>query len=72
MLLLHDIGHCFYSHLSETIYGELKDFQDLRAKFYEVLELRPKPHEILSFMIVNTETFKNFFFNYVNYPENEV
>lgn len=67
--LLHDIGHCFYSHLSETIYGELKDFQDLRTKFYEVLELRPKPHEILSFMIVNTETFKNFFFNYVNYPE---
>ena len=72
MLLLHDIGHCFYSHLSETIYGELKDLQDLRAKFYEVLELRPKPHEILSFMIVNTETFKNFFFNYVNYHENEV
>lgn len=67
--LLHDIGHCFYSHLSETIYGELKDFADVRKKFYDVLELKPKPHEILSFMIVNTTTFKNFFFKYVNYPE---
>lgn len=67
--LLHDIGHCFYSHLSETIYGELKDFVEVRNKFYEVLELRPKPHEIFSFMIVNTATFKNFFFKYVNYPE---
>lgn len=67
--LLHDIGHCFYSHLSESIYGELKDFVDVRKKFSNVLELKPKPHEILSFMIVNTDTFKNFFFKYVNYPE---
>lgn len=66
--LLHDIGHCFYSHLSETIYGELKDFVDVRKKFYDELELKPKPHEILSFMIVNTNSFKEFFFNYVNYP----
>lgn len=67
--LLHDIGHCFYSHLSETIYGELKDFVEVRNKFYDVLELKPKPHEILSFMIVNTATFKDFFFKYINYPE---
>ena len=67
--LLHDIGHCFYSHLSETIYGELKEFVDVRKKFYDVLELKPKPHEILSFMIVNTDTFKDFFFKYINYPE---
>ena len=37
--LLHDIGHCFYSHLSETIYGELKEFADVRKKFNDVLEL---------------------------------
>lgn len=67
--LLHDIDHCFYSHLSETIYGELKDFVEVRNKFYDVLELKPKPHEILSFMIVNTATFKDFFFKYINYPE---
>ena len=24
--LMHDVGHCFYSHLSESIYGNLADF----------------------------------------------
>ena len=24
--IMHDVGHCFYSHLSESIYGNLKDF----------------------------------------------
>lgn len=66
--LLHDIGHCFYSHLSETIYGELEDFANVRKKVYDVLELRPKPHEILSFMIVNTAAFRKFFFDHVDYP----
>lgn len=66
--LLHDVGHCFYSHLSETIYGELKEFADVRKKFSDILELRPKPHEILSFMIINTKTFKKFFFEKVDYP----
>lgn len=66
--LLHDIGHCFYSHLSETIYGELEDFVNIRKKFSEKLELKPKPHEILSFMIVNTNAFKSFFLNKVDYP----
>lgn len=67
--LVHDIGHCFYSHLSETIYGELEIFSKLRKVFYEELELRPKPHEILSFIIINTGTFKEFFFDKINYPD---
>lgn len=66
--LLHDIGHCFYSHLSETIYGELEPFTKLRKVFYEELELKPKPHEILSFIIINTKTFSDFFFKEINYP----
>lgn len=66
--LLHDIGHCFYSHLSETIYGELQDFVNVRKIFYTVLELKPKPHEILAFMIVNTATFKEFFFSNIDFP----
>jgi HD superfamily phosphohydrolase len=66
--LLHDIGHCFYSHLSETIYGETEDFVKLRAEFNRILQRKPKPHEIISFIIINTKTFKNFFFNHVNYP----
>lgn len=67
--LLHDIGHCFYSHLAESIYGELEDFVELRKEFYLKLDRKPKPHEILSFMIVNTRIFKEFFFTHINYPE---
>ena len=70
--LLHDIGHCFYSHLSETIYGDLKEFAELRKVFNSFLELKPKPHEILSFVIINTESFKVFFEDYVKYPEDSI
>lgn len=66
--LVHDIGHCFYSHLSESIYGELQDFVALRRQFNTILSRKPKPHEILSFIIVNTTSFQEFFFSSVNYP----
>lgn len=66
--LLHDIGHCFYSHLSELIYGELEDFVELRKAFSKHLELRPKPHEILSFIIINSEPFKEFIYEKVSLP----
>ncbi len=66
--LLHDVGHCFFSHLSESIYGELNDFMALRKQFNYFLKRKPKPHEILSFMIVNCEAFKDFFLKYINYP----
>lgn len=58
--LLHDIGHCFYSHLSERIYGHLSDFYELRNRFHKDLGLKPKPHEILSFIIINSVPFKKF------------
>ena len=67
--LLHDIGHCFYSHLSEKIYGEFPDFLALIDEFNDKLERNPKPHEIISFIIINTETFKKFFFENINYPD---
>lgn len=66
--ILHDVGHCFYSHLSEGIYGELQEFVALRTQFNKILNRKPKPHEILSFIIVNTKTFQTFFFDNVNYP----
>jgi len=67
--LLHDVGHCFFSHLSESIYGEFEDFHKLKDLFNENLDRRPKPHEILSFIIINTKTFKNFFSGQIAYPE---
>jgi len=67
--LLHDIGHGFYSHLSERIYGEFEDFDDLITEFNRILKRKPKPHEALAFIIINTKTFMQFFFENINYPE---
>lgn len=66
--IMHDVGHCFYSHLSETIYGNLKDFVELRQDIINTLKVKPKPHEILSLIIVNCDAFKSFFLHEVNYP----
>lgn len=66
--IMHDVGHCFYSHLSESIYGNLKDFAELRKDIKDILGVKPKPHEILSLIIVNCDSFKSFFSNELNYP----
>jgi HD superfamily phosphohydrolase len=66
--LLHDIGHCFFSHLSESIYGELDDFVELKKQFINNLGCKSKAHEIMSFIIINTETFKTFFLDHIHYP----
>lgn len=58
--LLHDIGHCFYSHLSETFYGDLPQFIELKKYFNLKKKVKPKPHEIFSYMIINSDAFKNF------------
>lgn len=69
--LLHDIGHGFYSHLSEQIYKEFKEIQDLLVEFNGNLNRRPKAHEALAFIIINTKTFKDFFRDKIKYPEPE-
>lgn len=66
--IMHDVGHCFYSHLSESVYGDLEDFVKLKTKINEIYGLSPKPHEILSFIIVNCDSFKDFFRKKVCYP----
>ncbi|MDR0910241.1 MAG: HD domain-containing protein [Spirochaetaceae bacterium] len=67
--LLHDIGHCFFSHLSERVYGESPEFKKLSDEFNIKLSRKPKPHEILAFIIINTKSFKDFFVNNISYPE---
>ncbi len=66
--IMHDVGHCFYSHLSESIYGNLRDFAELRKDIKDILGVKPKPHEILSLLITNCASFQSFFSNEVNYP----
>ncbi|QNU67305.1 HD domain-containing protein [Ruminiclostridium herbifermentans] len=58
--LLHDIGHCFYSHLSEAFYGTLPEFIMLQKYFNKKFGVKPKPHEIFSYIIINTDAFKAF------------
>ncbi|MGL4392248.1 MAG: HD domain-containing protein [Fusobacteriaceae bacterium] len=56
--LLHDIGHCFFSHLSEKVYVEMDEIKKLKDEF-KVFSAA-KAHEIFSYIIVNTESFCNF------------
>lgn len=55
--LLHDIGHCFYSHLSETFYGALPEFLELKGYFKIAFGVIPKPHEMFSYLVINTPSF---------------
>jgi HD superfamily phosphohydrolase len=56
--LLHDVGHCLYSHTSELVYGpELKKL--IKYRFPE--GNKPSPHEFLSYLIVTSESFRNYF-----------
>lgn len=65
--VLHDVGHCFFSHLSERMYGNTEEFAVLKSSF-EIFK-SAQPHEILGYIIINTPSFKNFFISYVDYPE---
>ena len=68
--LLHDVGHCPYSHLSEAIYGSMPEFAEMRK---EVLRrtgqaISPSPHEILSYLIITSDTFLSFFHRHIRFP----
>ncbi len=65
--IMHDVGHSFFSHLSERMYGNTDEFQRLKDSF-EIFS-SAQPHEILGYIIVNTPSFKEFFSSEVNYPE---
>jgi len=57
--LLHDCGHCCFSHLSESIY---EAYPDMRAVLGgdEYRENRPKGHELFSSLIVQSAAFRKF------------
>lgn len=56
--LLHDCGHGFLSHISEYFYEQHRWIRDLKKNpEYE----QAKAHEIMSYMIVESEEFNKFF-----------
>jgi len=58
--LLHDVGHSCLSHVSETVYGRSEDFKALIIHINKDFGVTPKPHEILSWLVVRSERFKEF------------
>ncbi|MDD6263015.1 MAG: HD domain-containing protein [Clostridiales bacterium] len=67
--LLHDVGHCFFSHVSESAYGVMPEFAALREKFG--IFRSAQPHEILGYMIINTPSFAGFMERESGYPFGE-
>ncbi|MCJ7449700.1 MAG: HD domain-containing protein [Bacteroidales bacterium] len=60
--ILHDIGHSFFSHVSELVYERMQIFQDLTKEiFLQYKGVKPKGHEIFSFMMVRSKVFKKYF-----------
>lgn len=68
--LLHDVGHCPYSHLSEAVYGSMPDFEALRREVRRKTgqEISPSPHEVFSYHIITSDAFISFFHRHVPYP----
>lgn len=64
--LLHDIGHCFFSHLSEAYYGSTAEMKQLRRE--NAVFAGAQPHEIFGFIIINTPTFRRFFAEQTDFP----
>lgn len=58
--LLHDVGHSCLSHVSEAIFGSAKEFISLKVHINEMFGVTPKPHEIMSWLVVQSQAFKSF------------
>lgn len=60
--LLHDCGHCIFSHASEFVYDDLDpngEIKTLRSENSELLG-EANGHEILSYYIVRSKRFREF------------
>ena len=57
--LIHDMGHCLFSHASEDIYALLPYIRERKVTNSEFAGA--SPHEILTYEITNTNAFLPFF-----------
>ena len=58
--ILHDVGHSCLSHVSENVYGGMPEFRTLRAQLNRLFGVTPRPHEIMSWLVVRSQSFKDF------------
>jgi HD superfamily phosphohydrolase len=56
--LLHDTGHGPFSHISEEIFKNFPEIKGIKEKKAD-LQNNPKAHEVLSYLIVKSDYFKN-------------
>lgn len=57
--LLHDIGHCFFSHASEKV------LQHIMRPILVELGIDAKPHEIIGHLIIKNEYFKEYWNSFI-------
>jgi len=58
--ILHDIGHGIFSHLSEEIFQDYPEVELYRLQNLDKFS-REKPHEMISYLIINSPSFKKYF-----------
>ena len=61
--LLHDIGHTFFSHCSELVVEPIWKKILMDSK---VLNVNPKPHEFVAYLIITSDYFKRYWEKVVN------
>ena len=59
--ILHDVGHCALSHLSEPNVKMHQLFVKYAEDFRKLTGLRVKPHELLGYCIVKSPAFRDIF-----------
>lgn len=70
--LFHDVGHMYFSHVSETFFSEDTSYRrhemvkSVMIRFAEVVDKRVPLHEILSVMIVNSPKTKELLYKVGN------
>lgn len=57
--ILHDVGHCLYSHTSELVYAEI--LNGYITEEFKELEVDPSPHEFFSYLIITSNSFCKYF-----------
>jgi len=58
--LLHDVGHCFFSHCSEPLMHEFTHEVFKEIKLRDGFTHEPKPHELVSYLILTSDHFSEY------------